>query len=118
MIAASHAEEAAEGHNRVSDVARAFLDHEVIYGAELRTVSVVYCCSFDFIRSDQIARLVRGGAGHGPLLSSIRDVLPLFEGATVSVSGAVRYRAPLSGRVALRRVVNADASVLVPARSG
>jgi len=34
-----------------------------------------------FVRSDQISRLVRGGAGHGPLQSSVHDVLPLFDGA-------------------------------------
>src|SRR5690242_3286988 len=97
-------------------MARALLDHEVVHGTKLRAVSVVYCSSFDFIRSDQIARLVRGGAGHGPLL------YPVFAMCCRSSDGMPRLRlaelatsvlGPLSGRVAPRRTANAGASVLV-----
>src|SRR5215212_2333932 len=72
MIALTHAEKAAEAHDRIGDAAGAFADHEVVDVSETLALSVVNRRPFDFVRGDEICRLVvlhrlRTGSAHpGP----------------------------------------------------
>src|SRR5690349_15708447 len=62
MAAPAHAEEAAEGHHRVGDLAGELVDHEVVGRAQALALAIVDRRALDLVRGDQAVGLVGGDA--------------------------------------------------------
>src|SRR5215212_627890 len=58
----AEAHEAAETHHRVGDLARAFLDHDALDGADLLAVGPAHRRPLDLVAGDEILRLPNGAA--------------------------------------------------------
>src|SRR3954447_3054372 len=63
VITVADAEEAAERQHGVLDLARAFVDHEVVDRAKALALAVVDGRALDLVRGDQAVGLVGGGRG-------------------------------------------------------
>jgi hypothetical protein len=59
MITLAHPKKAAERHNRIDDLARALVDHNVVNRAEGLALTIVDFGAFDFARGNEAARLTR-----------------------------------------------------------
>ena len=75
MAALAHAEEAAERHDRVGDLAGELVDHEARHRAESLALAVVDRRALDLARGDQLLGLVRGDRA-GPCGDVLHRDLP------------------------------------------